>query len=247
MRPDREQCPFILPIHAADYAKAPRSRKGWWTGAGVAPMFRRMTESALARTDLPQRALAVAIVFVALGALRLVFDHYGGVPAVEAPWLRVWFLAGYLTVLTTVLVAGAMTAVAMKWRMAGWQAASLLVSVLMVGSIYHLFLAGALNPQGLHWWGTQGMHTGLPILVTLWWVLYAPKDISPAQAPLFIAWPVLYTAYALARGALTGFWPYPFMDVPTLGLVRVLANLVAIGLVFTGVGLGVALLARRLR
>lgn len=210
-------------------------------------MLRRMTDSALSRTDLPQRALAVAIVFVALGSLRLVFDHYATVPAVEAPWLRVWFLAGYLTVLTTVLVAGAMVAVAMKWRMAGWQAASLLVSVLMVGSIYHLFLAGALNPQGLHWWGTQGMHTGVPLLVTLWWLAFAPKDISSAQAPLFIAWPVLYTAYALARGALTGFWPYPFMDVPTLGLFRVLANLVAIGVVYTGVGLGVALLARRLR
>lgn len=206
-----------------------------------------MTDSALLRTDLPQRTLAVAIVFVALGSLRLVFDHYATVPAVEAPWLRVWFLAGYLTVLTTVLAAVAMTAVALKWRIAGWQAASLLVSVLMVGSIYHLFLASALNPQGLHWWGTQGMHTGLPVLVTLWWVLHAPKDIRPAQAPLFVAWPVLYTAYALIRGALTGFWPYPFMDVATLGLIRVLANLILIGLVFTGVGLGVALLARRLR
>lgn len=247
MRPDREQSAFILPFHAADYARHVRSRKGWWTGAGVAPIFRRMTDSVLVRTDLPQRALAAATLFVALGSLRLVFDHYGGVPGLEGPWLRIWFLAGYLTVLTTVLVAVAMTAVAMKWRMAGWQAASLLVSVLMVSSIYHLFLARALDPQGLHWWGTQGLHTGVPLLVTLWWLAFAPKDIRPAQAPIFIAWPVLYTAYALARGALTGFWPYPFMDVPTLGLLRVLANLVAIGVVYTGVGLGVALLARRLR
>lgn len=223
------------------------SRKGWWTGAGGAPIFPRMTETALNRTDLPQRALAVAILFVALGSLRLVFDHYATVPELASPGLRMWFLAAYLTILTTLLVAVAMTAVAMRWRIRGWQAASLLVSVLMVGSIYHLFLARALNPQGLHWWGTQGMHTGLPMLVTLWWVLYAPKDISPAQAPLFIAWPVLYTVYALIRGALTGFWPYPFMDVGALGLVRVLANLAAIGVVFTCTGLGVALLARRLR
>jgi hypothetical protein len=205
-----------------------------------------MSESARPLADLPQRLLAAAILFVALGSLRLVFDHYATVPGLEAVGTRLWFLAQYLTILTTVLVAAAMTAVAMKGRIKGWQAASLLVSVLMVGSIYHLFLARAHDPHGLHWVGTQGMHSAMPLMLALWWGAFAPKDIRPAQAPLFIAWPVLYTGYALIRGAVTGLWPYPFMDVATLGLIRVLANLAAIGAVFTGVGAALALIARRL-
>ena len=197
--------------------------------------------------DLPRRLSAIAILFVAAGSLRLTFDHYASVPAVADPWLRLWFLAGYLTILTTLLVALAMTAVALKWRMPGWIAASLAVSEIMVGSIYHLLLARALAPEGLHWWATQGMHSALPVMMVLWWAAFARKDIKPAQAPLFVAWPVAYTVYALARGVLSGFWPYPFLDVDALGWGRVLGNLVIIGAVFTGVGAGLAVLAGRFR
>ena len=35
-------------------------------------------------------------------------------------------------------------------------------------------------------------------------------------------------AYAMARGAITGFYPYPFIDVPALGIARVIVNALAI-------------------
>lgn len=55
--------------------------------------------------------------------------------------------------------------------------------------------------------------------------------------------PLVYFVYALARAALDGFYPYPFIDVSQLGWSRVLVNAVGmlsafliVGLLFVAIG-----------
>ena len=70
-------------------------------------------------------------------------------------------------------------------------------------------------------------------IALLWWLALAPRLRIDAAAPLhWLAWPAAYAVYALLRGAISGFYPYPFIDVPALGLPRVLLNAAALMLVF---------------
>jgi hypothetical protein len=61
-----------------------------------------------------------------------------------------------------------------------------------------------------------------------------------------LIWPAACAAYALVRGAVTGVWPYPFLDADTLGWPMVALNVAALVTAFAGAGLGLVAVARRL-
>ena len=48
---------------------------------------------------------------------------------------------------------------------------------------------------------------------------------------------MLWVGYTLVRGSITGWWPYPFIDVDELGWGRVLVNVVGVAVLFGLVGL----------
>jgi hypothetical protein len=54
--------------------------------------------------------------------------------------------------------------------------------------------------------------------------------------PRWLVYPLCYLAYALARGATTGWYPYPFLDAGKLGYLPVLLNAAMISCGFLGVG-----------
>lgn len=65
----------------------------------------------------------------------------------------------------------------------------------------------------------------------LWWAAFAPKvGLVGRDAVTWLVWPMGYTAYALARGLASGFYPYPFLDVSALGILQVSANIAALAL-----------------
>jgi len=144
-------------------------------------------------------------------------------------------------------VAGQMAAVALGRTLSASRATGLAVSITMVGVIYHLLLAPIWNPQGAAWWADQGLHTAVPLLTLLWWGGVAAKSIRIHDLPSWLAWPLGYCAYALIRGAMTGFWPYPFLDADTLGPARVSLNIAGLILAFAGLGAGFLAVARALR
>ncbi|WP_085526509.1 Pr6Pr family membrane protein [Maritimibacter sp. HL-12] len=145
----------------------------------------------------------------------------------------IWALTGYFTVLTNLLVAVTFIAIAVRGAApsSAWLA-GLTLWIIIVAIVYHLLLARLWAPAGLAWWADQGLHSAVPVLVTLWWLQFAPKPgLRVGHAALWLAWPLLYTAYALVRGTLTGRYPYPFLDVTTIGYDGVALN---------GIGLTVA-------
>jgi hypothetical protein len=162
-----------------------------------------------------------------------------------------WHLVGFFTVLTNLLVAVHFMAIAAGWRVSGARVAGLVLWIGLVGIVYHLLLAHLWSPDGLAWWADQCLHTLTPVLVVLWWLAFVPFW-SPDWRVLLIwqGWPLAYVTYAILRGALTGFWPYPFLDPGLNGAWGVGANIIGLQVSFVLSGAAVALfdhfrLARR--
>ena len=138
-----------------------------------------------------------------------------------------------------------MLAVTRGWQIGASRAAGLVAAIVVVFLTYHTVLAGLWQPQGLAWWANQGLHTAVPLATLAWWLAFAPKDVTRRDLPYWLIYPALYCLYALIRGGMTGFWPYPFLDADQLGMVRVGLNIAGMIALFAAVGAGVLALARR--
>jgi hypothetical protein len=195
---------------------------------------------------LPARIAAIAVFLIAGLSLRAQVDVARALPGARSAGAVLWVMAGYFTILTNLAVALHMAAVALRWRIGASRAAGLVLSILMVGIVYHLLLADLWAPQGMAWWADQGLHTGAPLAMLVWWVTFAPKDVGWRDLPMWLIWPLAYCAYALARGAATGVWPYPFLDAGVLGWPMVVLNIAGMMAGFAALGAGIVLAARRL-
>ncbi|GHD98593.1 hypothetical protein U879_12390 [Defluviimonas sp. 20V17] len=190
-------------------------------------------------------AVIAVLALAALVAQFLVSSDLMGSPGSGAV---LWRMAGYFTILTNllVLITFALAAVDDRRIGAGWSG-GLTLWILVVGAVYHAVLAALWQPKGLAWWADQGLHTAVPVLVLLWWLWLADKrGLRPRHATLWLIWPLVYCAYALTRGAFSGFYPYPFLDVARLGPAMVALNVAGLIVAFALGGLALVALARRL-
>lgn len=89
--------------------------------------------------------------------------------------------------------------------------------MLVVGVVFALLLRdvdlGALRP-----WVNAVLHHVMPIVVVLDWLLWPPRPVV-GMRPLrwVLACAALYLAYSMARGAMVGWYPYPFLNPATAG------------------------------
>ena len=142
------------------------------------------------------RFVALLIGTVSLAALRGQFDALPYAPLAD----RLWAMAGFYTVLTTLGVAVMMFAVAKGWRMSGAVAAAMLVAVGLVAVAYAMRLWGSTAMAA--GWADYALHLGVPLAVGLWWWRFADKTVKGRDLPQLIAWPAIYALYALLRSAL---------------------------------------------
>lgn len=191
------------------------------------------------------RLAALSVFVVAALSLRMQFDASRALPGSGSAADTLWRLAGYFTILTNLLVALMTALVALRWRVPGGLAYAAVLAIVMVGLVYHTLLAGLNDPQDLAWWADQGLHMAVPLLMLGWWLMFAPAPRWQALISGMI-WPMVYLIYALLRGGVTGFWPYPFLDAARLGWGGVALNSAGMVLAFTGVGTVLIALKRRL-
>lgn len=194
----------------------------------------------------PARVAAIVIFTTAMLSLRAQFDVSRGLMGGASVTDTLWRMAGYFTILSNMLVAATMCAAALSWPVSARLAAGLAVWTGMTAVIYHTLLSGLWAPQGMAWWSDQGLHTAVPLLVLGWWGLFARKDISLGDMPFWLALPAAYGIYALIRGALTGFWAYPFLDAAHSGWGVVAVTLAVMLAAFAAFGAGLVVLAKRL-
>jgi len=189
------------------------------------------------------RIFAFGIVVLSFAALAAQFNVLPYAVGAQTVLQRLWIMAGYFTVLTNGLVAIHLLAVTFGWQMPASRIAGLVVSICMVAIVYHLVLAQLWNPVGLAWWADQGLHTAVPVATLVWWLAFASKDVTRQDLSKWLIWPLLYCLYAVTRGLLTGFWPYPFLDMDQLGVVRVGVNIVGLMMAFAAMGVAIFAMA----
>ncbi len=81
------------------------------------------------------------------------------------------------------------------------------------------------------------LHKVTPLLMLLWWLLFAPRAKLRWNAPLWwVVYPLAYFIYAVARGRADDKYPYPFLDVGHLGWLQTAINAAGIAAAFVLAG-----------
>lgn len=182
------------------------------------------------------RAGAALVAIVCWAGLAVQFSATYGAQHDVATTL--WILARFFTILTNVLVAIAMTGIAIGRRGSAFVLGGLTLAILLVGIVYAFLLAGLHELRGPALVADVLLHKVSPVLMALWWLLFAPRAKLKWSAPLWWGvYPFAYFAYALARASTDGKYPYPFMDIPKIGWLQTAINAGGIALAFILAGL----------
>jgi hypothetical protein len=151
----------------------------------------------------------------------------------------------YFTITTNLLVAAGLT-----WRRLAPQTragrlfarpsicAATALYILVVAIVHAVMLRNLSHPQGWEKYADHLLHQVVPALYLVHWIIWAPRGYLLWRSALtWLIYPLLFLAYTLARGALIGRYPYPFMDVAKLGYAKVLINAAVLACVFALLGL----------
>ena len=189
-------------------------------------------------------AVAAVAVVAVLWQLSLVVTGESVLAETAQPGLltRLVRFISYFTVLSNLLVALVSLALARHPEQDGprWRVVRLatIASITVTGLVHWFFLRPILDLDGASYAVDKLLHVVVPVLALVAWGVAGPRGqaVRPAVLPS-LGWPLLWGAYTLLVGAVTGWWPYPFIDADELGWGRVLVNLVGIAVLFAVVGL----------
>lgn len=110
---------------------------------------------------------------------------------------------------------------------------SLAAALVIIAAVYHLLLAADHHPEGVDWWTNIAHHTLVPAGGVSWWLFFSSDTLVGWRSlPVVTAVPFAYGGFALANGAVTGFYPYFFLDLPSLGWGTLLLNMVGLAILF---------------
>lgn len=91
------------------------------------------------------------------------------------------------------------------------------VDMAFVGLVFNILLTGT-DLGDLVPWVNVVLHMIVPIVVLLDWILLPPQvRFRVVTALTALAFPIVYSVYSLIRGAVTGFYPYPFFNPGAVG------------------------------
>ncbi len=77
------------------------------------------------------------------------------------------------------------------------------------------------------------LHVAAPLLAVGVWLWVGPRPrVGLATVWWSVAYPLAWLAYTFVRGAATGWYPYPFLDVGELGYASALVNAALVAVVF---------------
>lgn len=182
------------------------------------------------------RASAAIIAMLAFGSviLQVGLNVLGGEPLAEA----LWRMARFFTILTNLVIAATFAAVATGRTVAPRWLLAMTAAIAGVGIVYHALLSHLLVQVGAEIIANHGVHTVVPALSVIWFAVFAPLGtLRWRDALMVVIWPVLYCVYILARGSVTGLYPYPFIDANTLSPVQMAINIAGLTVFFLALGL----------
>jgi hypothetical protein len=107
-----------------------------------------------------------------------------------------------------------------------------LLGITVTGLVFDLVLIDYVHPAGWQLVATIGFHYVAPWATLLGWLLFGPRPrIDRRTVAWAFVWPVAWIGWTFARGAVDGWYPYPFLDVAEVGYAGALrATAVVLGL-----------------
>ena len=112
------------------------------------------------------------------------------------------------------------------------------VYIAIVGIIYNIALRSLWHMTGLQKVLNELEHVIVPALFVLNWYIFASKEpLNWKHCWPWLIYPLVYIVVILIRGAFSGFYPYPFINVREIGMQQALINSVVVGVVFLLVSL----------
>lgn len=112
------------------------------------------------------------------------------------------------------------------------------VYIVIVGIVYNSILRFLWNPTGLQFVTDELLHTVIPVLFLILWILFVPKkELEYKNSLLWLVYPLLYLGWTFVHGEISGYYPYPFVNVAVLGYPKVLINCMGLFLAFLGLSL----------
>ena len=159
----------------------------------------------------------------------------------------------YFTIQSNVLVLVSSTLLALyptTLRGVWWRVLRLaaLTGITVTGLVYILLLAKYVHLTGIALVYNYIFHYAMPILTVIGYVLVEPRQYFKWKDYIFIAWPVAWLIYTMARAAFfnpqfTGFttvpskYPYEFLDVTRTPMVEVTGSIIFLCLLIIAVGM----------
>ena len=160
-----------------------------------------------------------------------VWDAPGTVQPSHA--VRVWRFFSYFSTQADLLVVATSLSLARRPDRdgPGWRVARLnTLAGTTITALVHWFLLHPLDHfRGWLWASDTLVHIVVPTLAVLAWLVFGPRRrITLRVVLLGLIWPLAWLLYTLVVGAITGWYPYFFLDVGESGAGYVAAYCVAI-------------------
>jgi hypothetical protein len=95
----------------------------------------------------------------------------------------------------------------------------------VVGVVYQTILRQLYTHEGIYLVSDNMVHGWLPLFTLFYWIKFIyGKHINWNDIPIWLVYPFAFLFYSLIRGAFTGWYPYPFLDVTVIGYPQVWIN-----------------------
>jgi hypothetical protein len=132
----------------------------------------------------------------------------------------------FMTVMSNILVALTMTAALLPkgnqltqfFKRPQTQSA-VLVYITVVFAGYHFLLADLFHHTGLNYWADMSLHYFIPLLYAVYWIFLNKKtELHFRLIGKWLIFPSIYLVFSMVRGAIDGYYPYPFLDFEKVGM-----------------------------
>lgn len=164
-------------------------------------------------------SLAIQMVLVVTGGADA---RSGGIDMSVGLDIRLARLFSAFTILSNIIVLVTAILLVIRpirdgrlWRVVRLDA---LLSIVITGVVYAVVLAPQVNLTGWAFVITVGFHYLSPWLTLGAWLLFGPRPrFTWSTVAWAFVWPTAWVLYTFIHGSISGWYPYPFLDVTKLG------------------------------
>jgi hypothetical protein len=163
-------------------------------------------------------------------------------------------LFSYYTILSNLLMVVCLTVILIapksawgRFFLKGAVLTGIALYITIVALIYNVALRNIWHMEGLFKLANELLHVINPVLFIIYWFVFVSKAGLKYRDVLPWLWfPFIYFIYVLIRGAISGDYPYPFLNAAKSGYAQVMFNALVLLPVIWGLGALYVLIARRM-